>query len=37
MADLITTLFYGLYMNMFLSEDIERAKRIWDNAVEKYK
>ncbi|WP_421909852.1 TetR/AcrR family transcriptional regulator [Methanolacinia petrolearia] len=37
MADLIITLFYGLYMSMFLSEDIERAKRIWDNAVEKYK
>lgn len=37
LADLITTIFYGLYMEMFLGKDIGKAKRIWDNAVEKYK
>ena len=37
LADHITTLFYGLYMNAFLEMPIERIKKIWDNAVEKYR
>lgn len=37
LADHITTLFYGLYINAFIDMPIERIKKIWDNAVEKYR
>lgn len=37
LADHIITLFYGLYMNMFLDKSIEDTKKIWDNAIEKYR
>lgn len=37
LSDHIITLFNGLYLRAFLDTDLENAKRIWDNAVEKYR
>lgn len=37
LADQITTIFNGLYMNMFLGMSLENAKIIWDVAIERYR
>ena len=37
LADQITTIFYGLYMNVFLGMSLENAKVIWNSAIERYR
>lgn len=37
LCDHINVLFYGLYLWMFLELDLDKAKKIWDNAIKNYR